>query len=410
MKLWLKLLIGSILGICIGFIIPSDNQALLDNMAWLSELFIRIGRYVLVPMLVFSLTIAVYELRQDKKFWGLVLKTFPVMIICSAFVITAGIAAVRIFPPGRIPIDFEQAEAISLNTANNVMAIFPSNMFAAITGDGVYLLPACIFAFFLGIGLSYDRNYTKPVISLLDSLSRIFYYIIRVFSEVLGLLMIALSAYWAVRFNGIMRSDIFMNLVLLLGILSVVLGCVILPLVLYLIKPKTNPWRVLYGSINQALAGFFSGDMNFTLPLIFRSIKENLGTRRRANTVTVTIFAFFGRAGSAMVAAVSLIAIINTNFRVDITPAGIIGIGFSALVLSFLLSSHPGTGAYTALAVLCLGYGQGIEAGYLTLKPMAFYLIAIGTFLDVMITSVASHAICCASGFQDEEKEIKNFI
>ena len=410
MKVWLKLFIGSLLGIFLGFFLPSDNQAVQKGIAWFAELAIRIGRYGLVPILVFSLTIAIYELRQDGQFWKLVFKTFLVIIICSVFVISAGIVVTLLFPPARIPILIEeQAEAISLHTTDNILQLLPSNMFSALVNDGIFLLPICIFAFFLGMGLSYDRNYTKPVISLVDSLSRIFYHIVSFFSEILGLVMIALSAYWAIRFHTVLKADVYRDLILLLGIFSVVLGFGILPLFLYFLKPKANPWVVLYGSLSQALAGFFSGDINFTLPVIFRQIKENLGTRRRSNTVTVTILTAFGRAGSAMVAAIAFIVIIKSYSSLGITSRDILIIAGRVFVISFLLAGHPGDGAYTALAVLCLGYGRGFEAGYLILKPLAFYLIAVGTFLDVMIASIASYGISRFSGFQ-EDKEVRHFI
>ena len=80
-----------------------------------------------------------------------------------------------------------------------------------------------------------------------------------------------------------------------------------------------------------------------------------------------------------------------------------------ALLISFLLAGRPGDGAYIALAVLCLGYGRGFEAGYLILKPLAFYLIAVGTFLDVMICSISSFALSRISGFQ-EDKDLRSFI
>ena len=382
----------------------------MDNLAWFGDLAIRLGRYVLVPMVVFSLTIAVYELRQDGHLWGLIFRTFLVMIFCSAFVIVAGIIVVLLFPPSRIPIlNIEHAEAVSLDIAGRIMELFPSNMFTAMFNDGVYLLPLCVFALFLGIGLSYDWNYTKPIISLFDSLSRIFYYISTIFSEVLGLILIVLSAYWAIRFGNVVRAEIYRDLILLLAVFSIILGCGILPLFIYFLRPKTNPWLVLYGSISQGLAAFFSGDINFTLPILYRQMKENLGVRRRANSITVTLFAFFGRAGSAMVAAVSLIVIINSYSSLSISTSSIITIAFRALLISFLLAGYPGTGAYTALAVLCLEYGQGFEAGYLILRPLAFYLIAIGTFLDVMICSVASYGIGRFSGFQ-ENRELKRFL
>jgi len=410
MKVWLKLFIGSLLGIFLGFFLPSNNQTLMNGLAWIGELAIRIGRYGLAPILVFSLTIAVYELRQDGQFWGLVFRTMLVIIVCSAFVISAGILVTLFFPPARIPILIEeQAEAFSLNTAGNIMSIFPSNMFSAVLSDGLFLLPVCVFAFFMGMGLSYDRNYTKPVTALVDSLSRIFYHIVSFFSEILGIVMIALSAYWTIRFNSILRADVFRDLIMLLLIFSVVLGFGILPLFLYFLKPKTNPWAVIYGSLSQALAGFFSGDINFTLPVLFRHVKENLGTRRRSNAVIVTLFSAFGRAGSAMVAAVAFIVIIKSYSSLGITTSNILSIAWRAMLISFLLAGHPGDGAYAALAVLCMEYGQGFEAGYLILKPMAFYLIAIGTFLDVIITSIAVYGISRASGFQ-EDREIRQFI
>jgi len=410
MKVWLKFLIGSLLGVTFGFFLPSDNQTILKSIAWLGELAIRIGRYGLVPILVFSLTIAVYELRQDGQFWGIVFKTFLVIAGSSVFVISAGILITLFFPPARIPILIEeQVEAISLNTADNILSVFPSNMFAAVVNDGIYILPVCVFAFFLGMGLSYDRNYTKPVISLLDSLSRIFYHIASFFSEILGFVLIVLSAYWAIRFHNVLKADVFRDLILLLGIFSVILGFGILPLFLYFLKPKTNPWAVLYGCLGQAIAAFFSGDINFTLPVLFRHVKENLGIRRRSNAITITLFTIFGRAGSAMVAAVAFIVIIKSYSSLGITMMDIFTIAIRALVISFLLAGHPGNGAYTALAVLCMGYGRGFEAGYLILKPLAFYLIAVGTFLDVMISSFAAYGIGRSSGFQ-EDKGIGHYI
>jgi hypothetical protein len=92
-----------------------------------------------------------------------------------------------------------------------------------------------------------------------------------------------------------------------------------------------------------------------------------------------------------------------------IPPLDVLSIGVRAFGISFLLARHPGSGAYTALAVLCLTYGRGFEAGYLLLKPLAFYLVAIGTFLDVMISSFASYAVARMSGFTDE-KNVVRFI
>ena len=409
MKVWLKLLIGSLLGVLLGCLLP-DNQGITSILSWLEHLAIRIGRYGTVPILIFSLTIAIYELRQDGQFWRLIFRTFLLILLSAVFVVISGILVTMLFPPGRIPVQIdEQVKLISLDVPHAVLELFPSNMLSALFTDGVYLLPLCILAFFLGMGLSYDRAYTKPVISLRDSLSRIFYHVASFFSEILGIIIIALAAYWTIRFNAVLQAGVFRDLILLLAIFSVILGFLILPMLLYFIRPRVNPWAALYGSLGPALAAFFSGDMNFSLPVIFRHVKENLGARRRSNTITTALFAAFGRACSAMVAAVAFIVIIKSYSSLGVTLTDVVSIGLRAVLISFLLARQSGDAAYTALAVLCIGYGRGYEAGYLILKPIAFYLIAIGTFLDVMINCFAGFAIARISGFQ-EEREIRHFI
>jgi Na+/H+-dicarboxylate symporter len=404
MKVWVKFLIGSILGILLGWFLPSDNQSIFTALAWFEEFAIRIGRYMTAPILIFSLTIAVYELRQDGLFWRLVFHTFLVMIGTTAFVITAGMLVIYVAPAIRIPIvTGEQVAIASLDPLENITALFPSNMFSVLVSDGVYLFPLCIFAFFLGMGLSYDRSFSKPVIALVDSLSHIFYYIGSFFSEILGLVMIALSAYWAIRYHrAVLQEETFQNLIILLGFLGIILGFIILPLFFYFFRGKKNPWGVLHGSLGPALTSFFSGDINFTLPVLLQHNKENLGVRRRANAVTVPLFTTFGRAGSALVGAVALIVVIQSYSSLKLNLGAILFIGIQGFFVSFLLARHPGDGAYTALAVLCLYYGKGFEAGYLILKPLAFYLTAVGAFLDVMIASFATYTIAKMSGFHED--------
>jgi Na+/H+-dicarboxylate symporter len=408
MKVWVKLLIGSILGITLGFLLP-ESQRLMETLVWLEQFTLRVGRYVVIPMLVFSLTVGIYELRQDRQFWPLILKNCLLIVGISAFVISVGVLAAQVFQPVRIPIFAEeQFEKIELDVAENVLDLFPYNMLSVLAGDGIYLFPICIFAFFFGMGLSYEnenKSYSKPVISLVDSISQVFFNIVLFLMEILGFLVIVLSCYWAVRFRDVLRADIFKDLMLLLGIFAAVLAFGILPLFLYFLRPKSNPWAVLYGSLGPAITAFFSGDINFTLPVLLSHAQENLGVQRRSYTVTLALFSTFCRAGSAMVAIVSFIVIYKSYSRLGISSTDILALGAHALAISFLLARHPGDGAYIALAVLCIGYGRSFETGYLILKPLAFYLIAVGTFLDVVIASFATFAIAKMSGFIDEEKK-----
>jgi Na+/H+-dicarboxylate symporter len=410
MKIWVKLLIGSALGCALGFLLPGENEGVMELLGWFEQFALRLGRYSAVPLLFFALIVAIYQLQMDKAFWPLAGKCALVILGAAALVIALGIGVTLLFPPARIPIQIaEQVETSSLDLGATVLRIFPDNMFAVLPGDGTFILPLCVLAFFLGMGLSFDRNYAKPLISLTDSLSRIFYHIAAFFTEIIALAVIVLSAYWAVRYHAAIQTGVFRDLMLLLGILCAALVFGVFPLILYLLHPRANPWAVLYGSLGPALAALFSGDLNFTLPLIIRHSKENLGVRRRANSVITALFTVFGRAGSAMVAAVSFIVIIKSYSSLGISLGDVAAIGLRAFFLSFLLAAYPGTGAFTALAALGMGYGRGFDSGYLNLKPIAFYMVAAGTFIDVMICSFASFAIARTNGLQ-EDKDMRYFI
>jgi len=411
MKVWVKLLIGSVLGMIIGFLLPGENAAVFSALQWLEKLALGIGRYAVVPVLVFSITVAVYELRMDEQFWPMMLKNFILIVASSFFVIFLGIIVTTVVSPGRIPIEtFEQVETLSLDVGANVLDIFPSNMLSVISNGGIYLFPVCVFAFFLGMGLNYDRNYSKPVISLIDSLSRIFYHVASFFSEILGFILIVLAAFWAVRFNGIVQAKVFKDIVIMLAVFSVVLCFGIMPLFLYFLKPKTNPWLVLYGFLGPALAAFFSGDINFTIPALLRHSKENFGIRRRSSSLSISLFATFCRCGSAMVAAAAFIVIIKSYSSFRISSLDLFTIGLRAFAISFVLARRPGDGAYIALIALCLTHGGGeYRAGYLILKPLAFYLAAIGAFIDVMLNAFGTYVLARNNGFI-EEKNLVHFI
>ena len=410
MKVWVKYLIGSILGMTIGFLLP-ESESIYSALLWLEKLGLGIGRYAVIPVLVFSLTIAVYELRMDDQFWPMVLKNFIVIITASVIVIFAGIVTTIIFLPDRIPIEtIEQVEFFNIDPGANVMELFPSNMFSVLAGKGSYLFPVCVFAFFFGVGLNYDRNYSKPVLTQIDSLSRVFYHVASFFSEILGFIIIALAAFWAVRFNGALHAKVYKDLMIMLGVFSLVFCFGILPLFLYFLKIKTNPWLVLYGLLGPAITAFFSGDINFTIPVLQRHSKENFGIRRRSSTLSLALFSTFCRCGSAMVAAAAFIVIIKSYSYISISSSVLFSIGLRALLISFLLARHPGEGAYIALAALCFSYGNGeFSAGYLILKPIAFYLVAVGTFIDIMLNAFGTYILARTNGFI-EEKNLVRFI
>ncbi|MDR1256534.1 MAG: dicarboxylate/amino acid:cation symporter [Spirochaetaceae bacterium] len=401
MKIWLKLAIGAALGAFLGYLLPESNPAVAKTITFLKDLALGAGRYTAAPIMVLSLTIGIYELRQEGKFWPLLFRCLVMIALTSVFIITLGIGTALFFSRDRIPVLAEQqSEEIIFSPAQNLLDIFPKNM--SFLNDGSYLFPLCVFAFFVALGLCFDKNHARLAVSLIDSLSKMFFSIALFFSEIFGLLIIALSAYWAAQYKDVVSTGIFTSIIRMLMIFALILTGLILPVMLFFVKKTKNPWKALYGSLGPAIGAFFSGDYNFSIPLLMTHLKENLGVRRRSASVTVALFSTFGRSGSAMTACVAFIVIVRSYSSLSIPLGSIVSIGITAFFLSFLLARNSADAAFTALAVLCARYGHGFESSYLILKPLAFYLISIGAFIDIVAAALGSFTLACLTGFQED--------
>ena len=69
MKIWIKYLIGIALGIIAAFVLPENLLTDTGIVSFLSDIAIRTVRFLLVPLVFFSFTVAVFKLRDTKKFF-----------------------------------------------------------------------------------------------------------------------------------------------------------------------------------------------------------------------------------------------------------------------------------------------------------------------------------------------------
>ncbi len=194
MKIWIKLLVGSIIGIVLGFVIPVQAQQFFDS---LSGVLIGIGRYVLFPFIFFSLGIGTSELRQEKRLGRVYLSSLKYLALSAAVLIVIGTISVLVFPPERIPITVEAGRSFEpVSVLQGLRTIFPRNLFSVFNGSGDFLLPVMVLAFLLGANMDFDRQLTRPIVQIFDSLSRIFYHLNSLVVELFAIAMIIIAAAW----------------------------------------------------------------------------------------------------------------------------------------------------------------------------------------------------------------------
>ena len=409
MKIWIKLLAGSIIGVFLGFFLPSEASTT-ELFSYLTELVISIGRYAVFPLLLFSLAIGSFELKNDKKVLRVYGRTLLYLVAASALLAIIGAVSVLLMAPERIPIVIEEEVAFATPTLKEILLlVFPRNLFQLFNDSGRFLLPLCFLSFFLGLNFTFDRLETRPAVQFFDSMSRIFYHVNTFVLEIMGLGMIALAGFLVMQTLSTPELELYSQLLLVLAIDTGVIVLGIYPGLLYLLSGRRNPYRWLYAVLGPAFAGIVSGDNYFSLGFLMQNGKENFGIPRKIGSATFPFFAIFGRAGTAMVSAVCFIVILKSYSSLGVTPADLVWVVLFSFLTSFTLGSVPGLGTFVALSSLCALYGSGYEEGYLILKPIASILVGVSVFLDVITSSFASMLVARHEGML-EEVEIKEFV
>ena len=386
MKIWIKLLVGSAIGIIAGIFIPEQVQGFLDSLA---GLLVGIGRYVLFPFVFFSLGIGTSELRQEKRLARVYLSSLKYLVLAAILLVVIGTLSVLVFPPERIPITVEAQKAFTpVSVMDGLRAIFPRNLFSVFWGSGDFLLPLIVLAFLLGVNMDFDRQLTRPIVQIFDSMSRIFYHLNSLVVELIAFAMIVIAAAWMTRIS---HTDLAMYkqilIILAVDVAIVVFG--VFPGCLYLLGVRENPYRWLYAALGPALSGLVTGDAYLSLGVLTKHGKESLGVPRMVGSAVYPLFAVLG-GGTAMVSGVSFILILRSYSSLEITFLQTLWVMLFSFLVSFVLGAVPGNGAFFSVFMLCSLYGKGLQEGYLILRAIAPLLVSFGVFVDVFVSALVS--------------------
>ncbi|MCQ2611086.1 MAG: cation:dicarboxylase symporter family transporter [Treponema sp.] len=382
MKIWIKYLIGIALGLAAAFILPLDSLKGAAVLSFITEIVIRIGRYMLVPLLFFSGIMAIYRLYDAKIVFKTSIWTICVVVLSSLLLTALGFVSVLIVKLPRIPIVTEKVTQIaSFNIQDLIRQMIPSSSFSALI-DGSFLLPCILFAIIVGAGCCMEHSNLKPILSLTDSLSELFFNINTIFSDILSVGIVAIMCNWTIQFRSVIKTGVFLPLIIMLTVEFIIIVGIIYPVITRLLCHNGKPFKVLSAVTVPALIAFFSGDTNLTLPALMRLGKERLGIRQRTNGFVYPIFSIFARGGSILVMIISFVVIWRSYSTLNIEFSDMLWISLTSFGLSFLLGSMPTGGTFIALTVLCTMFGRGMETGYLLLKPAAAIIGSFAAAID----------------------------
>lgn len=409
MKVWVKFLLGIFLGILAALILPTGNASVYGCITFLTQLFVKFGRYILIPLVFTTAAVSVNKLRSSKLLWRTSKWTFGIIVLSSLMLTILGLISILIVKLPRIPITVDvAAEVPVLDVKGLFLSLFPESGINALT-EGSYLLVCLVFAFVVGWESASEETLFKPVYNLLDSFSKLFYNLTGFFTDVLAVCLIAIMCYWFIGFREILAPGIYTPVIIMFTVDFVIVIGLIYPAVLYFLCHDPHPYKVIYASIASILLSFVSGDENLVLPVSFRHARESLGIRRRSRGFTFPLFNVFARGGSAMVACISFIVIWRSYSSLSIPLKDILWIFGVSFGFSFLLGGLPSGSAFVLLTILCQKYAKGFETSFLLLKPAALIMCSFATVIDTATAMVGSYIVSVKTKMI-EHHTIQHFI
>ncbi|HAU08970.1 MAG TPA: dicarboxylate/amino acid:cation symporter [Gammaproteobacteria bacterium] len=345
--LWKRILLALVLGVIAGMIWGPGAA----SISWLGDLFVRLIRMVVVPLVFVTLVSGVVAMGDPAKLGSLGAKTLAIYMVTTLAAIVIGLILAAALQPG-VGVDLSAAaptavqEAIPLS--ERLLSIVPSNPIAALAEGNI--LAIIFFALLVGVSLLTIGEKGKPVAELMDSSSEMMLRITHWVMEVAPFGVFALIAAVA----GTQGVAALLDVLTLA--LAVALACVTHVVVVHgvgIIKLSLglSPLNFFKGARDAMLVAFSTSSSSATLPVSMSVAEDNLGIKPVVASTVLPLGATINMDGTALyVGIVSVFA--AQAFGIDLSLTDYAIIAGSTTLVSIGTAAVPGASLFLMAAVM----------------------------------------------------------
>lgn len=274
-----QILIAFVLAIIVGVIVGPSIEVVKP----LGDLFLRLIKFIIVPLVLASLVIGVAGTGDIKRIGRMGGITFAYYLITTAIAVLIGLILANIFKPGsglNLTISEEAAEPKEVPGAiDTLLNIIPTNPIQSLVDAN--MLQIIFFALFLGVAIALVGDRAKPVYDFFDGLAEIMYKITHIVMKVAPIGIFGLIA----PVVGQYGASVLLPLIKL--ILVVYIGCILHALIVYSSSVKFlanySPVKFFKGILPASLVAFSSSSSSATLPITIQNTEENLGVSKKVS-------------------------------------------------------------------------------------------------------------------------------
>ena len=361
-KLHWQIIICMILGASLGMYFNNtgyDNSYVYTLVVLMGDIFVRLLKMVIVPLIFTSIIIGVSSIKDRTKIGRLGFKTFLYYMSTSLIAILIGLSLANMIEPGvgaSVISDAGAYDTSKLNSSTSILDILkrmiPLNPISAMaSGD---MLGIIFFAIFFGVVLSFvESKHSSNILSLINSI----YQVIMKMTQI----VITCAPLGVLGLMTKTVSSVGLSIFKELGMYALTIACglslhlfIVLPLILFLLV-RINPINHFRAMASAMVTAFSTSSSSATLPVTIKCVKDNVKASNEVTSFVLPMGATINMDGTALYECAGVLFIAQAlgidlsaseQFIVVITAllasVGAAGIPSAGLVMLFIVTNAVG--------------------------------------------------------------------
>ena len=359
------ILIGMAAGILVGLLClwlpgwvnhPEWKEPMVNfTTNWLKpigDIYINLLKFLIVPVVLISITAGVISLGDLKKVGSIGLKTFLYYLCTTAIAVVIGLVIVNLFKgmfpplPGANLEELEYQAKEAPKVMDVIKGIFPDNALKPLVNAD--MLPVICIAIFLGAGILAAGKKADPVTNFINSANEI---VIKILMMIIKITPIGVFC--------LMANVVAVNGPMIIGSLALVIGVAYLAYLVHIIVvyglsvrvlSHMNPFKFFRGMMPAMITAFTTTSSNATLPVNLECCTE-LGADKGVTSFVLPLGATINMDGTAIYQAVSAVFIASC-YGMNLTVGQMAQIVLTAVLASIGTAGVSGAGPIMLAMVL----------------------------------------------------------
>lgn len=366
-RLWLKVIIGLILGAGLGILINPSAGLVSENFSlslanWLDlpgQIFMRLVQMIMIPLIFASIISGIVgNTSKNLKVFGLRLLLYFVFTTAVSIIIGLTITLIMkpgqyIFALGGLPttgekqIEPNEPAHLLENIPTTISNLIPNNPLESIlTGE---MLGVVIFTMIIGIAVTQlNKDTARPIIRFTEAIQKICMIVV---SWAMRLVPYAVFGLMAALLSKI-GVEIFLGLGYYMAV--VILGLILL-LAFYLILvfavTQKNPFKFLTLIREPQLLAFSTASSAAVMPLSMKTADEKLGVSSNISDFVIPVGATINMDGTALFQCVTTLFMAQA-YGIELSVINLVLITATVVAASIGTPAIPGGGVIILASVL----------------------------------------------------------